>query len=68
VRQPTRMEWASPLLHVAMNLHLSEDKEDKEDGEFWSKEGLLTEDQIDELWENGNATYWKCHILEMDRF
>jgi len=53
------MEWASPLLHAAMNLHLSEDKEDKEDSEFWSKEGLLTEDQIDELWENGNATYWK---------
>lgn len=58
--EPTRMKWASPLLHAAMNLHLAkEEDEDKvEDAYFWATEALFTIEEVDELWEEGCTKYW----------
>lgn len=58
--EPTRMQWASPLLHAAMNLHLAtdDDRNDPEDVSFWATEALLSIDEIDLIWDKGCAQYW----------
>jgi len=56
--QPTRMSHATPLLHAAMNYVPGRDiPQETDDTLFWEREALLSDDEVDRLWQEGCQRY-----------